>query len=108
MNACHVDDVRLIGHPQKAKPVWEALKSEFTFGEWRNVAEDWAKFCGRYERQLPDRTVEVQMDDYCEKLQYPPKRTKNNPVEKDGAELTSNLGHVCGQLAWLARQCRGA
>ena len=111
MIACHVDDIRLIGHPEKARPVWEAIKKEFTFGEWRNVAEDWSKFCGRYERQLPDGTIEVQMDEYCEKLQFPPKRTRGNSVEKDGTELTMTerkwVGHVCGQLSWLARQCRG-
>ena len=32
-------------------------------------------------------------------------------VERDGTELTLNerkwVGHVCGQLSWLARQCRG-
>lgn len=111
MIACHVDDIRLVGHPEKAKPVWEAIKSEFTFGEWRNVAEQWAKFCGRYERQLPDGTIEVQMDEYCEKLQFPPKRTKRSDLERDGTELTMTerkwVGHVCGQLSWLARQCRG-
>ena len=110
MIACHVDDIRLIGHPEKAKPIWEAIKAEFTFGEWRHVAGEWAKFCGRYERQFPDGTIEAQMDDYCEKLQFPPKRRRNT-VEKDGTELTLKerkwVGHVCGQLSWLARQCRG-
>ena len=32
-------------------------------------------------------------------------------MEKDGTELTVTerkwVGHVCGQLSWLARQCRG-
>lgn len=111
MIACHVDDIRMVGHPEKAKPVWEAIKAEFTFGEWRHVVGHWAKFCGRYERQLPDGTIEVQMDEYCEKLQFPPKRSWGNMVEKDGTELTLNekkwVRHVCGQLSWLARQCRG-
>ena len=54
MLACHVDDIRLIGHPEEAIPVWEKLKAEFTFGEWRDAQGDWVKFCGWYERQTED------------------------------------------------------
>eukprot|EP00435_Cladocopium_sp_Y103_P022595 s3351_g5.t1 len=108
MLACHVDDIRMIGHPELAQPVWEKLKEEFTFGEWRDAQGDWVKFCGRYERQLADFTVEIQMDHYGDKVEYPPRRDPNgvNPLTLTEKEKKW-IGHVCGQLNWLARQCRG-
>jgi hypothetical protein len=44
MLACHVDDIRMIGHPEQAKPIWEKLKAEFNFGEWPVAQDDWVKF----------------------------------------------------------------
>lgn len=44
MLACHVDDVCMIGHPEQAKPIWEKLKAEFSFGEWPVAQDDWVKF----------------------------------------------------------------
>eukprot|EP00438_Fugacium_kawagutii_P019634 Skav232807 [mRNA] locus=scaffold614:489248:497143:- [translate_table: standard] len=111
MVACHVDDIRMIGHPTKAQHIWDQLKKEFTFGEWREARAGWTKFCGRYEIQLEDGTVEVQMDEYSDKVEFPPKRPE--PVgarDVIEAKLTDKekkwIGHVCGQLNWLARQCR--
>ena len=67
-----------------------------------------SKILPRLNQSSPDYTVGSK---FCEKLQFPPKRTRGNPIEKDGTELTLNerkwVGHVCGQLSWLARQCRG-
>ncbi|CAL1133132.1 unnamed protein product [Cladocopium goreaui] len=37
------DDTRMIGHPEQAKPVWEKLKAELTFGEWRDEQLDLAR-----------------------------------------------------------------
>ena len=59
MLACYMDDTRMIGHPEQAKPVWEKLKAELTFGEWRDAPGDWVKLCGRDERQLADFAVKV-------------------------------------------------
>jgi len=33
----------MIGHPEQAKPVWEKLKAELTFGEWRDEQLDLAR-----------------------------------------------------------------
>ena len=112
MLACHVDDIRMVGHPVDAQHIWDKLKQEFTFGEWRDARDDWVKFCGRYERQCEDGSIEVQMDEYSQKVEFPPKRqrpaghrdqleNKLTPKEKKW------IGHICGQLNWLARQCRG-
>lgn len=34
----------MIGHPEQAKPIWEKLKAEFSFGEWPVAQDDWVKF----------------------------------------------------------------
>ena len=112
MLACHVDDIRMIGDPVESPKIWDKLKEEFTFGEWRDASEDWVKFCGRYEKQLEDGTVEMQMDEYSDKVEYPPQRSQpTGPRDHLDNKLTEKekkwIGHVCGQLNWLARQCRG-
>lgn len=106
MVACHVDDIRMIGSTE-AEAVWKVLKEEFSFGEWRSAQEGWQKFCGRHERQLADFSVEIQMDEYGKKVEMPPQRGPQDLTRLlDDAELKW-VGHVCGQLNWLARQCRG-
>ena len=47
------------------------------------------------------------MDDYGKKVEMPPQRGPQDQTRLlDEAELKWT-GHVCGQLNWLARQCRG-
>ena len=102
--AVHVDDVRLIAEPEKEKEVTERLNSLFTFGDW-NRPTDWTKFCGRFEKQLEDGTVLVQMDNYSERLSDPPQRTRGeaHPLLPNERKW---IGTICGQLNWMARQCR--
>ncbi|CAL1141583.1 unnamed protein product [Cladocopium goreaui] len=102
--AVHVDDVRLIAEPEKEKEVTERLNSLFTFGDW-NRPTDWTKFCGRFEKQLEDGTVLVQMDNYSERLSDSPQRTRGeaHPLLPNERKW---IGTICGQLNWMARQCR--
>ena len=106
MVACHVDDIRMIGSTE-AEEVWKVLKTEFSFGEWRSAQEGWQKFCGRHERQLEDFSVEIQMDEYGKKVEMPPQRGAQDLARLLDAVELKWIGHVCGQLNWLARQCRG-
>lgn len=80
------------------------MQTLFNFGDWQRPSE-WTKFCGRYERQNEDKSVSIQMDAYGEKLKDPPQRLPNQraplmPNEKKW------IGAICGQLNWMARQCR--
>ena len=99
-----MDDVRLIAEPEKEKEVTERLNSLFTFGDW-NRPTDWTKFCGRFEKQLEDGTVLVQMDNYSERLSDSPQRTRGeaHPLLPNERKW---IGTICGQLNWMARQCR--
>ena len=98
-----MDDVRLVCSPSAEEGLWPTLKSLFTFGEWTHPdPKDFVKFCGRFEKQLEDSTVVIQMDEYG---------TKNRPSGQTLAPLTPNerswIGAIIGQVSWLARQVRG-
>ena len=62
--AVRVEDVRLIAAPEYQEMIRARLGSLFNFIEWQHP-KDWAKFCGRYERQMPDGLVLVQQDAYA-------------------------------------------
>lgn len=47
-----------------AEMIRARLGSLFNFVEWQHP-KDWAKFCGMYERQMPDGPVLVQQDAYA-------------------------------------------
>ena len=102
--AVHVDDVRLVVRPDAQDDIMGRLNSLFNFGDWQRP-EQWTKFCGRYERQQPDFSVHFQMDDYADKLLDPPIRPPNqrHPLQPNEKKW---IGTICGQLNWMARQCR--
>ena len=102
--AVHVDDVRLVVDPEAQDEIRDKLNSLFSFGEWQKP-EEWTKFCGRYERQLPDCSVQFQMDDYAERIIEPPLRLpgQRHPLQPNEKKW---IGTICGQLNWMARQCR--
>ena len=102
--AVHVDDVRLITDPVHEKVMTERLNSLFTFGDWVHPIQ-WIKFCSRYEKQMPDGTVYIQMDHYAERLIDPPQRAHEQQHSLLPNELKW-IGTLCGQLNWMARQCR--
>ena len=85
--AVHVDDVRLIAHPDHQQEMHDNLHALFSFGEWKHPG-DWTKFCGRYEKQLEDATLLMQMDSYAERLMDPPlrqssqQRIRYNPMKR--------------------------
>ena len=62
--AVRVEDMRLIAAPECQEMIRARLGSLFNFVEWQHP-KDWAKFCGRYERQMPDSPVLVQQDAYA-------------------------------------------
>ena len=105
MLAVHVDDVRLICSGEAEIELWPSLKNLFSFREWQQPTE-FTRFCGRYEKQLEDGTIIIQMDDYAQRVQEPPVR----PSSMVNPTLLSNekkwIGTICGQLNWMARQCR--
>ena len=103
--AVHVDDVRLVVDPEHQADMKSRLDSLFSFGEWQHP-EEWTKFCGRYEKQVEDGTVLMQMDNYAERLQDPPVRpsSQRHPLQPNEKKW---IGTICGQLNWMARQCRG-
>ena len=103
--AVHVDDVRLVVDPAHQEEMRGRLDSLFSFGEWQHPVE-WTKFCGRYEKQLEDGTVLMQMDNYADRLQDPPVRpaSQRHPLQPNEKKW---IGTICGQLNWMARQCRG-
>lgn len=102
--AVHVDDVRLVVHPDHDDEIRNKLSSMFDFGEWKRPTT-WTKFCGRYERQLLDGTVQIQMDEYGDRLVPPPTRPadQRHPLQPNEKKW---IGTLCGQLNWMARQCR--
>ena len=103
--AVHVDDVRLIAHPDQQQAMHEKLNALFSFGEWKHP-DDWTKFCGRYEKQLENGTVLMQMDSYAERLLDPPLRSSTQqryPLQPNEKKW---IGTITGQLNWMARQCR--
>jgi hypothetical protein len=103
--AVHVDDVRLIAHPDHQQAMHEKLNALFSFGEWKHP-DDWTKFCGRYEKQLENGTVLMQMDSYAERLLDPPLRSSTRqryPLQPNEKKW---IGTITGQLNWMARQCR--
>ena len=102
--AVHVDDVRLVVDSEAQDEIRDKLNSLFSFGEWQKP-EEWTKFCGRYERQLPDCSVQFQMDDYAERIIQPPMRLpgQRHPLQPNEKKW---IGTICGQLNWMARQCR--
>ena len=105
MLAVHVDDVRLIVNPDEEDKLKEKLNGLFSFGEWQRPKE-WTRFCGRYEKQLDNGVVQLQMNEYSKRLMGPPVRNTGNRE----APLLPNekkwIGAICGQLNWMARQCR--
>eukprot|EP00435_Cladocopium_sp_Y103_P008686 s1575_g2.t1 len=102
--AVHVDDVRLIVDPLAADEMRAKLDSLFNFGDWVQPRE-WTKFCGRYEKQLEDGTVLFQMDEYADRLLDPPQRPQGQHFRLQPNEKKW-IGTICGQLNWMARQCR--
>ena len=105
MLAVHVDDVRFICSPVAEKELWPKLKGLFTFGDWVHP-EEFTKFCGRWERQLPDGTVEVQMNECAKKVKEPPSRSAFRAMAPLMPNEKSWIGAIIGQLNWLARQAR--
>ena len=99
--AVHVDDVGLVVDPEAKEEIKGKLDSLFSFGDWQKP-EQCTKFRGRYERQLPEGAVHLQMDEYAERLLDPPLRLPipSSQMKRNG------LGTICGQLNWMARQCR--
>lgn len=105
MLAVHVDDVRLIVRPEDEEKLKAKLNGLFSFGEW-NRPREWTRFCGRYERQYENGVVQIQMNEYAKRLTDPPMRTTGN---REAALLPNEkkwIGTICGQLNWMARQCR--
>ena len=105
MMAVHVDDVRLIVQQEQEQSLIEKLNGLFSFGEWKKPKE-WTRFCGRYERQFDNGVVQLQMNEYAKRLMDPPVRTSGN---KEAALMPNEkkwIGTICGQLNWMARQCR--
>ena len=81
------------------------LNGLFSFGEW-NRPREWTRFCGRYERQYENGVVQIQMNEYAKRLTDPPMRTTGN---REAALMPNEkkwIGTICGQLNWMARQCR--
>ena len=105
MLAVHVDDVRLVVDQDKEKRLKGDLNGLFSFGEWKTPRE-WTRFCGRYERQFENGVVQLQMNDYATRISEPPMRRAG----QDTPSLLPNekkwIGTICGQLNWMARQCR--
>ena len=104
MLAVHVDDIRFIVTPEEESRLCDLLNQKFNFGDWKAPTTS-TRFCGRYEKQMPDGTIEIDMEEYVNRLQDPPKRTQGQrhgllPNEKKW------IGTLTGQLNWLARQCR--
>lgn len=102
MLAVHVDDIRFIVKPQEEERLCALLNEKFNFGEWKAPTTS-TRFCGRYEQQLPDGTIELDMEEYVKRLEDPPKQGQRHgllPNEKKW------VGTLTGQLNWLARQCR--
>ena len=104
MLAVHVDDIRFIVQPAEESRLCALLNQKFNFGDWKAPTTR-TRFCGRYEQQMPDGTIEIDMEEYVQRLQDPPKRTQGQrhallPNEKKW------IGTLTGQLNWLARQCR--
>eukprot|EP00435_Cladocopium_sp_Y103_P046235 s919_g13.t1 len=95
--AVHVDDVRLIAAPEHQEDVKQKLNSLFSFGDWKHP-DDWTKFCGRYEKQLEDGTVLVQMDDYAERILSPPQRPSGNQRHPLQPNEKKWIGTIAGQL----------
>ena len=57
------------------------------------------------KRQLPDHTVQLQMDGYADRLLDPPARPpgQRHPMQPNEKKW---IGTICGHLNWMARQCR--
>ncbi|CAK9107797.1 unnamed protein product [Durusdinium trenchii] len=104
--AVHVDDVRLICSPRAEEDLWPSLKRLFTFGDWVHP-KDFVKFCGRYEKQMEDFSVVIQMDEYGTKIKEPPVRAAGQTLEPLTPNERSWIGTIIGQVSWLARQVRG-
>ena len=105
MLAVHVDDVRLVVDQEKEKQLKGDLNRLFSFGEWK-TPRGWTRFCGRYERQFENGVVQLQMNDYATRISEPPVRRagQNNPSLLPNEKKW--VGTICGQLNWMARQCR--
>ena len=105
MLAVHVDDVRLIVNKKKEEELKRQLNGLFSFGDWKAPSE-WTRFCGRFERQFDNGVVQLQMNDYAHRIAEPPVRRAG----QGEASLMPNekkwVGTICGQLNWMARQCR--
>ena len=87
------------------KELCPKLKGLFTFGDWVHP-EEFTKFCGRCERQLPDGTAELQMNEYAKKVKDPPLRSAFRAMAPLMPNEKSWIGVIIGQLNWLARQAR--
>ncbi|CAK8991626.1 unnamed protein product [Durusdinium trenchii] len=96
---------QFICSPVAEKELWPKLKGLFTFGDWVHP-EEFTKFCGRWERQLPDGTVEVQMNECAKKVKEPPSRSAFRAMAPLMPNEKSWIGAIIGQLNWLARQAR--
>lgn len=106
MLAVHVDDVRLVVDKNKEMKLKEELNKLFSFGEWKSPKE-WTRFCGRFERQFENGVVQLQMNDYADRITEPPMRRSGNQETALMPNERKWVGTICGQLNWMARQCRG-
>ena len=75
MLAVHVDDIRFIVKPQEEERLCALLNEKFNFGEWKAPTTS-TRFCGRYEQQMSDGTIEIDMEEYVKRLQG---STEENP-----------------------------
>ena len=104
--AVHVDDVRLVVDKNKEMKLKEELNKLFSFGEWKSPKE-WTRFCGWFERQFENGVVQLQMNDYADRITEPPMRRSGNQETALMPNERKWVGTICGQLNWMARQCRG-
>lgn len=64
-------------NPDEENKLKEKLNGLFSFGEWQRP-KDWTRFCGRYEKQLDNGVVQLQMNEYSKRLMEPPVRNTGN------------------------------
>ncbi len=101
----HVDDL-LIAACEKAYEILEQLKSRLKFGDWRNLQQDWVKFCGRMIRQHSDFSFEITLDFYTSAVQLIHIRPGRDMEAALDADEVDALLKVNGQNGWAARQSR--
>ena len=103
MVACHVDDIRMIGSTE-AEAVWKVLKEEFSFGECVRRKKDGRSSAGGMNDNWQTSAWRSRWTSMARRSRCRGPQDLTRLL--DDAELKW-VGHVCGQLNWLARQCRG-